>query len=55
VIFCSPNLITHSYKTKRAAKNALRDLRKDFPEYAWTMKRLIEQTITRRKRRRKTK
>jgi hypothetical protein len=54
VIFCSPNLITHAYKTKRAAKNAVRDLRKDFPDYAWSMKRLIEQkTATRRKRRRK--
>jgi len=42
VIFCSPNLITHAYKTKRAAKNAVRDLRKDFPDYAWSMKRLID-------------
>jgi hypothetical protein len=53
-IFCDANHVTHAFKTKRAALNCRRDLRKDFPQYAWSMKRLIEQkTITRRKRRRK--
>lgn len=55
VIFCGNNHhITHTWKTKRAAKNCLRDLRKDFPEYDWNIKRLVEQqTRERRKRRRK--
>jgi hypothetical protein len=54
VIFCgNPGVhhITHTWKTKRAARNCLRDLRKDFPDYAWSMRRLIEQKITRKRRR----
>ena len=56
VIFCgnTPHQITHTFKTKRAARNCLRDLRQDCPDYAWSLKRLVEQkSITRRKRRRR--
>lgn len=50
VIFCEDHHVTHTWKTKSAARRCLRDLRKDFPQYDWSMRRLVE-TLKPRKRR----